>query len=191
MKSIRNILSFSYGDITPITPIGRVIACFCALFGAATIGMLVSVLVDRYQRVYVRKLYSQEEEIDFSDYMDDENNDLESKDHHYTPGLRRNSKIEDPDARAQESAKNAIIALPSPQTSDSSLEDENNMQDDDTGRIQFIIRYVENEDKLKSLGESIDETELGTTDKQTHVDKEDFKAIGEEEISRRVTFSGC
>ncbi|CAF0834132.1 unnamed protein product [Adineta ricciae] len=188
---IISITSVGYGDIAPITPIGRVIACFCALFGAATIGMLVSVLVDRYQRVYVRKLYSQEEEIDFSDYMDNENNDLESKDHHYTSGLRRNSKIEDPDARAQESAKNASSALPSPQTSNSSLEDENNMQDDNTGRIQFIIRYVENEDKQKSPCESMDETELGTTAKQTNVDKEDFKSLGEEEISRRVTFSGC
>lgn len=153
--------------------------------------MLVSVLVDRYQRVYVRKLYTQEEEIDFSDYSDDENNDLESKAHHYTPGLRRNSKIVDPDARAQESAKNASSVLPSPQTSDSSLEDENNTEDNDTGQIQLIIRYVENEDKQQSSGGSTNETQLGTTDQQTNVDKEDFQSSAEEQISRRVTFSGC
>jgi hypothetical protein len=69
---------FSYGDIIPITIIGRIIACLCALFGAATIGMLVSVLVDRYQRVFARKLYINEEPVDLhelSDVDEQSNND--------------------------------------------------------------------------------------------------------------------
>lgn len=56
-----------YGDMTPKTVIGRILACSCALSGPAMIGMLVSVLVDRYQRVYNRKLYisdTQNEPID-------------------------------------------------------------------------------------------------------------------------------
>lgn len=43
--------------MTPTTAVGRVLTCFCALFGPAMMGMLVSVLVDRYQRVYNRKMY--------------------------------------------------------------------------------------------------------------------------------------
>ena len=60
MFYFRNFI-FRYGDISPITPIGRIIASLCALFGAATVGMLVSVLVERYQRVFTRKLYINEE----------------------------------------------------------------------------------------------------------------------------------
>jgi hypothetical protein len=56
-------LFYRYGDMYPITPIGRILACFCALFGSATTGMLVSVLVDRYQRVFNRKMYVSEPEI--------------------------------------------------------------------------------------------------------------------------------
>ena len=67
----------SYGDIIPITPIGRIAACLCALSGSATIGVLVSVLVDRYQRVFARKLFINEAPIDFDDYSDAENTDVE------------------------------------------------------------------------------------------------------------------
>ena len=63
---------YRYGDIAPTTPAGRVIACLCALSGAGTIAMLVSVLVDRYQRVFTRKLYIKPEQIDFDDYSDDD-----------------------------------------------------------------------------------------------------------------------
>ncbi|CAF1563684.1 unnamed protein product, partial [Rotaria sordida] len=76
---IITITGVGYGDITPITPAGRVIACLCGLCGATTIGMLVSILVDRYQRVYARKLYINEDIIDFHDLSDDENNDTDSK----------------------------------------------------------------------------------------------------------------
>lgn len=42
----------SYGDIYTVTVVGRIIACLCALSGAVVLGMLVSVLVERYQRVF-------------------------------------------------------------------------------------------------------------------------------------------
>lgn len=42
----------SYGDIYTVTASGRIIACLCALCGAAMIGIFVSVFVDRYQRVF-------------------------------------------------------------------------------------------------------------------------------------------
>lgn len=47
----------------PISVAGRIITCFCALFGPVTMGMLVSVIVDRYQRVYNRKMYITEPDI--------------------------------------------------------------------------------------------------------------------------------
>lgn len=47
----------------PTTAAGRIITCLCALCGPATMGMLISVLVDRYQRVYNRKMYIQEDDV--------------------------------------------------------------------------------------------------------------------------------
>jgi hypothetical protein len=47
----------------PISPVGRILTCLCALSGPATIGMLVSVLVGRYQRVYNRKMYISQSKI--------------------------------------------------------------------------------------------------------------------------------
>jgi hypothetical protein len=55
-----------YGDLTPITAWGRALACFAAIYGISTVSMLVSVLVGRYQRVYSRKRYLNE---DLSDRM--------------------------------------------------------------------------------------------------------------------------
>ncbi|UJR24520.1 hypothetical protein I4U23_005895 [Adineta vaga] len=40
--AILTITSVGYGDMYPITPIGRILSCLCALFGAATMGMLIS-----------------------------------------------------------------------------------------------------------------------------------------------------
>lgn len=50
-----------YGDLAPVTPLGRVLACFAAVYGVSVVSMLVSVLVDRYQRVYARKHFLDEE----------------------------------------------------------------------------------------------------------------------------------
>lgn len=61
-----------YGDMYPITAIGRVLACLCALFGAATTGMLVSVLVDRYQRIYNRKKFFPEQILSSGDSNESE-----------------------------------------------------------------------------------------------------------------------
>jgi hypothetical protein len=46
----------------PITPIGRILSCLCALFDAAIMDMLISVLADRYQRVYNRKKFLLQQE---------------------------------------------------------------------------------------------------------------------------------
>ncbi|CAF1075298.1 unnamed protein product [Rotaria sordida] len=122
------ITSVGYGDITPITPIGRIISCLCGLVGAATIGMLVSVLVDRYQRIYARTLFINEEQIDIDDYSDDENNDADSENVNLYSIRRRNTKSADNNAREEENVingeSNTVEFLPIP---DSSLDAENSM----------------------------------------------------------------
>ena len=65
----------------PTTAIGRILTCLCALVGSATMGMLVSVLVDRYQRVYNRKMYVPESskppvDIDNIDEMDEDSDSV-------------------------------------------------------------------------------------------------------------------
>ncbi|CAF3627655.1 unnamed protein product [Rotaria sordida] len=47
-----------YGDMVPVTALGRLTAVICALAGVGTIGMLVSVLVDRYHRIVFRTFVS-------------------------------------------------------------------------------------------------------------------------------------
>ena len=72
MGKIKNFIYFydfyfsRYGDITPITPLGRFLACLAAIYGISIVSMLVSVLVGRYQRVYTRKRFLNEE---YSDNM--------------------------------------------------------------------------------------------------------------------------
>jgi hypothetical protein len=138
--------SSSYGDIVPITPIGRVIACLCALFGSATIGMLVSVLVDRYQRVYSRKLLIKEDVIDFDGSSDEENNDTDSSDLAFLARHQENSKIEDPDARAKKYAERLNNNLDEViQAHDSNSTDDENSLQESNNRLHFIVGYVDNE----------------------------------------------
>lgn len=63
----------------PITVIGRILACICAYFGVATSGILVSILVNRYQRVYNRKKFCPEQiisAVDSNDVEHDEKQDF-------------------------------------------------------------------------------------------------------------------
>ena len=39
--------------------------------------MLVSILVDRYQRVFTRKLYTEPENVDFDDFSDEDKDSIE------------------------------------------------------------------------------------------------------------------
>ncbi|CAF1257635.1 unnamed protein product [Rotaria sordida] len=73
------ITTVGYGDLAAATPGGRIIACFCAISGTGTIAMLTSILVDRYQRVYNRRLYIKPKEIHFDNIFNNESGDLELK----------------------------------------------------------------------------------------------------------------
>jgi hypothetical protein len=171
--------SFRYGDISPITPIGRIIACLCGLLGAATIGMLVSVLVDRYQRVYARKLYINEETVDLHEGSDDENNEVESRKNSGQLPRRNQSKvIEDPDARAKE---NAAFEQEEPNiTNTVEVDPPANVIDPvqapirpADSRVHFIIGYVddENHEASRDLLETITSlvARRRTTDENIHL----------------------
>jgi hypothetical protein len=112
--------------------------------------MLVSVLVDRYQRVFARKLYIHEEPIDFHDYSDDENNDTDSKGSGGSGQLRRRhnvKEIENPDARAK---ANAAFVPNDHDTTDITLipdiQDVNeNPMSRHSSRVHFIISYIDDQ----------------------------------------------
>ena len=122
-----------YGDIFPITPTGRVVACLCSLFGSATIGILVSVLVDRYQRVFARKLFINEAPIDFEDYSDEEDSQLELE-------VRSDERESLP--QALEATPRPTPALLAPPTSFLGK----------PNRIHFILGYVHDEEQEVSVG---------------------------------------
>ncbi|UJR30490.1 hypothetical protein I4U23_018023 [Adineta vaga] len=70
---IMTITAVGYGDLSPVTPLGRALASLCAIFGISVVSMLVSVLAERYQRVYTRKLFLNEKYSDNFVFQDDEN----------------------------------------------------------------------------------------------------------------------
>lgn len=83
----------SYGDMFPITAIGRALTCLCALLGSSTMGMLTSVLVDRYQRVYNRKMYISEQDVPLADAETRSNIDDERRSNTSSIRLHRRAKL--------------------------------------------------------------------------------------------------
>jgi hypothetical protein len=69
-----------YGDMYPVTVIGRIFTCLCAFVGAGMMGMLVSVLVNRYQRVHNRKMYIPEQKVSSVEFhrLSNSENDTET-----------------------------------------------------------------------------------------------------------------
>lgn len=119
------IFFLRYGDLSPITPVGRGLACLAAIYGITIVSMLVSVLVGRYQRVYNRKRFFNEE---YSENMmfDDTCNQLKSTDEY----LQRSIDI-----------GKAFQGVPE--------SDEENIEEDHdkrSGKVRFIIGYVSDED---------------------------------------------
>ncbi|CAF0941967.1 unnamed protein product [Didymodactylos carnosus] len=152
---IITVTSTGYGDMYPITAIGRTLGCLCAIFGQAAIGMAVSVLVDRYQRVYTRKLYidAKDDEMEFYESSDDDDDDdiesqtgVNSKQHKKDIGA-------DPDALAREEKKtNGNYGV----ENDDDNDDDNDNQDQDNevdyqqkkgSKIKFILTVDNDEDE--------------------------------------------
>ncbi|CAF0834078.1 unnamed protein product [Adineta ricciae] len=123
---IITLTAVGYGDLTPVTPLGRGLACFGAIYGMAIVSMLVSVLVDRYQRVFTRKRFLTEDYTDkilFSDPPLPTNRTgecLESQ-------IKGNSKCDN-----NEDLSNEL--------------EEKESNDHLSGKVRFIIGYVSDED---------------------------------------------
>ena len=75
----------------PVSVIGRIISCLCAVLGTVTTGMLVSVLVDRYQRIYSRKRFYPEQIVPKINGSDSEHDQKEDFIRKKLSGLRHNS----------------------------------------------------------------------------------------------------
>jgi hypothetical protein len=111
--------------------------------------MLVSVLVERYQRVFTRKLYINED-VNFHDYSDDEN-DVESRGSTGHIRSRANTKeIEDPDARAKNNAgferDETTVTTVADVLTTPDIEDENeNLKGRSNSRVHVIFGYVDDE----------------------------------------------
>ncbi|CAF4266127.1 unnamed protein product [Rotaria socialis] len=136
---IITLTAVGYGDITPVTPLGRGLACLAAIYGVSVVSMLVSVLVDRYQRVYARKHLLEEEYAEnavLNDSMLMSNNNDKSVE----------SQI---DMEKQFESIPEYYAQPEVR------------QDDDqpSGKVRFIIGYLSDDDDDDDDGD--DEDDLG------------------------------
>ena len=165
-------MSIRYGDLTPITAIGRILACLCALFGTATIGMLVSILVDRYQRVYTRKRYINEDVIDFDDYP--EGNSDETHSRHSNQSVRRmnGATIENPGNRAKQEATLGKLnpVFDKDDNNDSSesphapLPSAAHPPSRKNSGVRFIVGYIDNEE-VETFQEPRDRISSSMTEK--------------------------
>ena len=128
---------FRYGDIYPKTTLGRGLACFAAIYGVSILSMLASVLVGRYQRVFARKRFF--------------NNDDDSEGIIVKESFVRLANTEE----HNESVQNIEKAFTSTLESD----DENDQKhdiDQISGKVRFIIGYVSDEEGENNENEIID-----------------------------------
>jgi len=113
-----------------VTPLGRALASLCAIFGISVVSMLVSVLAERYQRVYTRKLFLNEKYSDNLVFEDDENTD--------------SFRSETPTRKQSESLPNTDETLIYKEISE---EDEKERSENSTEKIQFVIGFISDDSK--------------------------------------------
>ncbi|CAF1019914.1 unnamed protein product [Adineta steineri] len=123
---IITLTAVGYGDITPITPLGRCLACLAAIYGISIVSMLVSVLVDRYQRVYNRKRFLED---DYNENMIFNESSIRS--HNHDEGLESQIDI-----------NKAFTGIE--EVNDQIEEKENN--DEPSGKVRFILGYLSDDD---------------------------------------------
>jgi hypothetical protein len=117
---------FRYGDLSPITPIGRALASLCAIFGISVVSMLVSVLAERYQRVYTRKLFLNEQYSDNLVFEEDEIND---------PSLQSQTSIQEQNESIEIIDENHSIFKTI------SKDEEIKMSENSTEKMRFVIGF--------------------------------------------------
>ena len=132
--------------------------------------MLVSVLVERYQRVYTRKLYINEETIDFDDFSDDDAVDNESKLSGHVYRRKDSLRIEDPDRRAKNNAafNNETMAID--ESRDSQANVEIGPSRNHGSGVRFIIGFVNDGDDEERSQELLQKVTSVIADDTIHLE---------------------
>ena len=73
----------------PVTIAGRILTCACSFSGLATSAMLVSVLVERYQRIYTRKQFLPDQVMTVLNSSDTENDEKQEFINRKLSGLKK------------------------------------------------------------------------------------------------------
>jgi hypothetical protein len=138
----------------PVTIAGRILACTCAFFGVAISGMLVSVLVEHYQRVYNRKQFLPEQIITAIDSSDSEQEEKQDFINKKLSGIKKNLS----------SIPILPTTIPSPKN-DRKYSECNNS----SSHVRFIIKITEDQVNDDSIHDTANElmTELSETVKST------------------------
>ncbi|CAF3897505.1 unnamed protein product [Rotaria sordida] len=165
---ITTITTTGYGDMYPITVLGRVFACACAYFGVATGGILISILVDRYQRVYNRKKFFPEQIIPAVDPNESEHDEKQDF---------INKRLTEPNRVL--SNKQILPPTPAPSISSQTYNRQFSRYSALSSQIQFIISLTGNETNDQSIYRTANEllTELtqAVNDNNENIN---FKLIG-------------
>ncbi|XP_020908073.1 potassium voltage-gated channel subfamily A member 10 [Exaiptasia diaphana] len=74
--SLQTITTIGYGDMVPLTPLGKLLSAVCAIFGAITLALPVLTFVSNFNKLYYRNM---EESISFQKPSDEKRPSLETE----------------------------------------------------------------------------------------------------------------
>ncbi|MEC8147664.1 MAG: ion transporter [Pseudomonadota bacterium] len=94
--SLITLTTVGYGDVSPITPVGKIVGAFTALMGVCTVALLTGIVASAFANQLARKRQMFEAEV--SNALDD--GILTGDEENYLNSLKENHHISDEQARA-------------------------------------------------------------------------------------------